>query len=136
MNVHGASMFRGDSNCNVFANNLKFRCKTRHLKTLAMPTTTNGDGQRVGFVGSFGAATLRTVPDCTVHLTRIFRRRKLSPANAALGALIVKTRPRASRRQEGVRHVLNIGTCGDFKVARVGNPNMTFRYARRGNVRF
>lgn len=136
MKVHGASIFRGDSKCNVFANKLNFRCNTRQLKYLAIPTTTKGDGHRVGFVGSFGAATLRTVPDCTVHLTRIFRRRKLSPGKAALGALIVNTRPRASRRHHGVRQVLNIGTCGDFNVARVGNPNITFRYRRRGKVRF
>lgn len=136
MNVHSASMFRGASNCKVFAKKLKFRCKTRGLNYLAMPTTTKGAGQRVGFVASFKAAYLRVVPDCTAHLTRIVCRVNLSPHHSAgLRAIYVNTRPRSRRRHHQVRRLLNMGTCGYFKVSRVGNPNITFRYARRGKLR-
>ncbi len=136
MKLHPNSIFRGSSNCNVFANKLKFRCNTRQLKVLAIPTTTNGAGHRLGFVASFNAATLRTVPDCTTHVFRMVRRVSVSPHHSAgLGALVVNTRPRSSRRHHHVRRVLNIGTCGSFKVSRVYNPNITFRYPYRGNLR-
>lgn len=136
MKLHPKSVFRGSSNCKVFANKLNFRCNTRELKVLAMPTTTKGAGHRLGFVSSFKAATLRTVPDCTTHVCRMVRRVKVSPHHSAgLEALVVKTRPRSRRRHHHVRSVLNMGTCGSFNVSRVYNPNITFRYRRRGKLR-